>query len=84
MPPSRSTEPLLSMPAEWPVDGHAAVILSLMSHQLRNPCPLLVRAIAGRLACLSQSCGDGTADALHRLADALLPQWRKFNLAVRH
>ncbi len=64
--------------------AHAAILLSLMSHQLRRPCPLLIRAIAGRLACLSQACSDGSAEALHRLADALLPQWRQIPLSVRN
>ncbi|MBX3650994.1 MAG: hypothetical protein KF771_06435 [Burkholderiales bacterium] len=63
--------------------AHAAIVLSLMSHQLRKPCPLLIRAIAGRLACLSQACGDGSAEALHRLADVLLPQWRNIPFSVR-
>jgi len=64
--------------------GHTAVILCLMSHHLRSPCPLLVRAIAGRLACLSHACGDSSAAALYRLADALLPQWRNTLICIRH
>ena len=64
--------------------SHTAIILSLMSQQLRSPCPVLIRAIAGRLACLSQACGDGSAEALQRLADVLLPQWRNLPPSIRH
>lgn len=84
MPALPVPQPPVEHPPETAADGHAAVILSLMSHYLRRPCPLLIRAIAGRLACLSQICGDSSADALHRLADALLPQWRNIAHATHH
>ncbi len=84
MPATHTPEPRIERAPELTGAGHAAVILSLMSHHLRSPCPLLIRAIAGRLACLSQACGDGSAEALHRLADVLLPQWRNIALTVRH
>jgi hypothetical protein len=83
MPASPVPEPIKQTPA-GSGDGDAAVILSLMSHQLRSPCPLLVCAIARRLACPSQSCGDGAAVALRTLADVLLPQWRNTLPSFRH
>jgi hypothetical protein len=83
MPATRTPEPQAEPMPAMSKAGHAAVLLSLMSHQLRRPCPLLIRAIAGRLACLSQVCSDGSAEALHRLADALLPQWRNTLICIR-
>lgn len=84
MPASPAPEPRIQQAPAISGAGHAAVILSLMSHQLRSPCPLLICAIARRLACLSQACGDGSAEALHELADALLPRWRNALLPLRH
>jgi len=84
MPASAPPQPRKPHSPEALAAGHAAVILSLMSHYLRRPCPLLIRAIAGRLACLSQACGDSSAEALHRLADALLPQWRNIVPGASH
>ena len=85
MPATRSPEPETAQRMAAGTGGsHTAIILSLMSQQLRSPCPVLIRAIAGRLTCLSQACGDGSAEALQRLADVLLPQWRNLLPPVRH
>lgn len=84
MPASPAPQPRKEHPPEPAADGHAALILSLMSHYLCRPCPLLIRAIAGRLSCLSQACGGRSAEALIRLADALLPQWRDIADVARH
>lgn len=57
-------------------DPSATATLQLMLHYARRPCPLLAHAITRQLARVSQSCSDGPTLTLHKLADALIPQWQ--------
>lgn len=54
-----------------------AATLYLMSHYAHRPCPLIAHAIAEQLVHVSQSCTDSSSLVLQKLADTLLPQWRR-------
>ncbi|MBY0271366.1 MAG: hypothetical protein K2X06_15985 [Burkholderiales bacterium] len=63
-----------------------AATLYLMSHYAHRPCPLIAHAIAEQLLHVSQSCTGSSSLVLQKLADTLLPQWRRIACGnvVRH